>query len=898
MLERYLCIRHDERKKVLLFFLVSFAWSIAASFGVVLSDALLIKFAGAQSLPLSFTIAAVGMLLFSGIFLYLYNRKEVSQIFKRWVFGAIVFYLVSFFFICTHVKNPYFFIFFKAISYIIQIGFYSCFWSFVDQYFALQNAKRLFGIFYSAIFLGTAVAGAVVTFSNNSSTIYLILALIVLSLSCCSFLITYIQNKMSKLPDDFQEFVVTKTSPRELIKYIVNSPFTLLLLSFCIMLQILLVITEYEYLFGLQLLFGSHSGNDLTQFLGRLYLFGSLFNIFFGVFIYGRLIKKAGLNNVILIVPLFFTSLFCGWYVSSHLIFSVMGFIAVEGVLTLVEDNNFTLLLNAVPLKVKNKIRIISESLIEPIGILISSLLMMLFQSKSKTLGLCLSLLFLVVGLLLRAYYTKGIFYNLVSHLFNFQSDSHTIKKPVSKKDYHQSKSEFIHQFLGLKSNEQFFLVECALKFNDTPFLETLLNKISKLSDSIKVQVMDALCDYPQTISDNFLPLMNQWAKKSPELHNHLIFHKAKMGLIDLSHFQEDTPNLHYKVSKYLLTLKKNSNSLASKEVFAEMLASSSEEEITLAVESLRFLPDHTFTSKLIELLLSKQNLRHVLLKTLVASLQSVDAPFLSTLLIELENEKHIPYRKLLLTCISKVLNEQNFETVLLHSAHWKIFERKELLNIALKLKFSIESTLISSLENKSYPDKTRLLSGQILAKLNRKLLKISFERLFNYEIRRAYLYYYHFITIQKSYPYTNLDLLQQALKNTYDSILDFIIQIQAHIQNFERGEYLAQSIHSSNPKTMSHAIETLQKICPSKLYKKLQPLVEPGHEDSFFKAYHKKELPILSLDGLLDLLENSSSNVNRMIVFFLKNRLNIKGPKSDAFRDSNFLLNKEVQTQ
>ncbi len=881
MLERLFCIRPSEKKNVLFFSLLAFAWSISVSFGVAYSDILLIESVGSQSLPFAFIITSFGLFAFSGILLYFYNRRSIHQIYYLWAGISAALYFLAFVALSLGINSKMFFIFFKAFCYIIQIGFYSCYWTFIDQYFELQNAKRLFGIFYSAIFLGTAVSGAVMTFFTSSvQSPWIVLAITVFPIVCSGLIVRLINKDLKKLPDDFEQFVVIKTRTKDLVKSIVTSPFTLLLLLFCVLLQILLVITEYEYMFNLQSIFVHSSDKGLTEFLGELYFFGGIFNILFGFFIYGRLIKKAGLHNALLLVPVFFTSLFFGWAFSNHIFLTVMGFIAVEGVLTLVEDNNFTLLLNAVPLKLKSKIRIISESLIEPLGILLSSGLILLFQQHSKVLGLCLSLLMLGVGLLMRAYYTKGIFYNLVSHLINFQKPKHSWETQVERKDYQRSKQKFLQQFLSLKTREQLFIFECGLRFNDRRFLHILMGKITKLPSSVKLLFLEILDDHPNDVSKQFQPYFQYWIKKDPSLYKFLIFHLAKMDLIARDQIL-DTQCPYSRASMALIQSGANS-SVDSEQLLQAMLMSDDETENKVAIEAVRFSKIGNYTPTLMDLLEKKPLLRESILKTLSTTLDQRNKHLLPVFLSELESENQRSTRYLLVDCIEKTLDHSNLKTVLLQTINWKEPEKRDLERTILNMSIESIPILVDVLECDAYPDKTRLFSGQILAKLDKKMLKSSFDKICSQEIKKAYLYHYHYITIQKSYPFSILNLLEQALNHSLNSILDFIIQMQAHIQDFEQGEILTQSIHSSNPKTYSQAQETLQKMCSRKVYTQIRPLVEESHEKEFFKSYHELKLPVLSLEKLLDLLEKSSSKVNRMIVFSLKDRLNIPLPAQE----------------
>lgn len=882
MLERFLCIRPNEKKHAFFFAFLGFAWSIATSSGVALSDALLVKHIGAESLPLTFAITAVGIFCSSGIFFFLYNRMNINQIFVKWIYVAIAFYLFYFSQVLLGSSSPVFFISFKALSYIAQLAFFSCFWTFVDQYFELQNAKRIFGLLYSAIFLGMAVSGAILSLYENFRGMVGMMTLVTGALVLSLFLIKHIQANFAKISDDHQEFVIAKTSGRDLFKSIVTSPFTILLLLFCIILQFLIVITEYEYMFSLEKILAGGSANGLTQFLGRLYFFGSLFNIFFGLFLYGRLIRNMGLNNVILIVPLFFCSLFFGWIFSVRIIFPIMGFLAVEGVLTLVEDNNFNLLLNAVPLRFKNKIRVVCESVIEPCGILMSSLLMIFFKEHSKTMGLAVSIIFLVVTLMMRAYYTKGIFYNLISHLINFNHKKPLWTNKISKKDYLESRPGFTQQFVTLKENEQLFLVECALRFNDLKYLETLLGKMTKFADPIKLKVINIIEEYPSSVTARFLPYFQFWAKQSEEFKEHFYFHLAKMEMLEqelaVANSQSKKP---YLKAASLLTLCRQPDAtlenFVPKHALIKMLISRNLEENRLAAEAILYNYDPDFKPLLIKLLRNRPEIRLPILKTLARSLTTTDRDLLAPLLSLLEQQSCPDVRLMLVKAIERIVDHENVTTVMAASQFWSSSEKRHFMEAAFDMENQVIYTLEEILISPSYSDKMRLMAGQILSGMSPKLLKTCFQRILQDEIQKAYLYFYHFITIQKSYPYTNLHLLELALKNSYDSILDFIIQIQSLTQKFDKGEYLAQSLHSSHPKTYSHAIETLQKMCATKIYKQIQPLIEKGHEKEFFKYYHTHKFPILSLEELLDHLERSSSPVNRMIVLSLKNRLNIQ---------------------
>ncbi len=81
----------------------------------------------------------------------------------------------------------------------------------------------------------------------------------------------------------------------------------------------------------------------------------------------------------------------------------------------------FNLLLNAVPNKLKYKIRVIIESFFEPVGMLTSALLLSFFQGHSKLLGLILAVCALGIATGLSANYLKALFFNLADNAIRFQ---------------------------------------------------------------------------------------------------------------------------------------------------------------------------------------------------------------------------------------------------------------------------------------------------------------------------------------------------------------------------------------------------------------------------------------------------------------------------------------------
>ena len=230
-----------------------------------------------------------------------------------------------------------------------------------------------------------------------------LIVLIILLLAVTYFWVVRIAKKMPVIAheDSEQEGQIYEQGNhfKYLIKSILASPFTLLLMTSNFLIYLLLVITEYNYMYTFENYFASQPDSNagggteasLTLFLGKCLASVSVCNLIFGLFIYSRMVRRFGIGSLLMITPILLIISFTGWSVSASLVFPLIGFFVVEGTLYVIDDNNFNLLLNAVPAKLKYKIRVMIESFFEPIGMLTSAMLLSFFQGQSKLLGLVLA---------------------------------------------------------------------------------------------------------------------------------------------------------------------------------------------------------------------------------------------------------------------------------------------------------------------------------------------------------------------------------------------------------------------------------------------------------------------------------------------------------------------------
>jgi hypothetical protein len=188
---------------------------------------------------------------------------------------------------------------------------------------------------------------------------------------------------------------------------IFSSRYTLLVVMGNFMAIFMWVVTEYNYMSTFELKFAGGSEAQLTEFLGECISIVSIVNVIFGVFMYAHLVRKFGVETVILLTPLMYLFMFSGWLYFDLFLFPMMGYFIVEGSAEIIDNSNFSLLIRGIPSHLKPTLRVLINSIFEPMGMLTSGVILSLVSFDSRFLGLTIACLALTGALLLRSHHVK-----------------------------------------------------------------------------------------------------------------------------------------------------------------------------------------------------------------------------------------------------------------------------------------------------------------------------------------------------------------------------------------------------------------------------------------------------------------------------------------------------------
>jgi hypothetical protein len=876
-----------EGHKAFLFILLALFWGIGG-FGLqILSEGVFVENLGSGWLPLSYFVVALCLCTVSALMIRALKLWTINRLFQTLALTWAVLYLIFFSIYTFTTPTPLFWFGLKALGWMAPVSMNVAFWSLGDHYFDLQDGKRFFALFNAIVFTGDFLGAAIVSFGLQ----YFSLSTILLFFSCCLFacfpLTIWISRKASPLLEEGVESpqAVSKTTWREGVSILWNSPFTLSLLGTYLFMQVIAVNCEYHYMSCFERVFATKGEHQLTEFIGFCNIWISMGNMLLSLLIYSRMVQKVGLNNLVIVAPLSFLMLFTVWlYAPFALPLAICGAVAREGVLYVFDDNNLNILVSAVPHKIRNQIRIGLESFFEPIGMLLTSLLLFALPHAELKAGLLFTLIVLPVSFLLRLYYPKALFENLAAGAIQFG-------KKVS--DWFPSREKREVEFLLLaylkKGNEkcQLLAIKYLLQFDNKRLLIPVLHHLDLLSLMGKLDALELLFESPFAKHPKTLEKLERWRKTYPHEPIQLaIFHYlARLGLIRPEKIGGDLDAEEIsKRSIAILAMKTSpfaaqfpTYSKKANEKLEELLEAPSLEEVLVGLSILGHMPDAKTMEYLIRFLkVPSKEVARVSARALAQVASKEFSSYAVEVSKQLASCQDPKTRHYILNALEKLGNPAIAHTLLMSSLHFFPSEKLLVERIVTSYGVEIVPTLIHFLENSQIHERCRLLAGKILAKLRPGVLKKRLHTVINKEVKRALFYYYHAQTIKQQLPDNESAIIENALISGYHSTVDFMIQLIGAASNMEASEVLSMSLWSENKKTAAQALEAIEKLTPPKLFVLIEPLLKSGRGHKRWLFFLKLGGTPLSLEELLDKMSSSPSPTDQIVAVGMKAKLGI----------------------
>lgn len=891
VLYRIFNVQKGEEFQAFLFTLLAYIWAISVFAAYKYADALFLHYLGPEFLPHVYTAIAILLVLLSLLIvvaLRYYNPDKILMVVLG-VFSAFYFFCFA---ISTGASLSHSLLFWfslKAIGYSLYIVINTCFWMFVDQYYHIQDAKRLFTLFGTAVFLGDVTTGALMNFEVLSlSMLFLFIAIPCLFAIGLSY---YISRKCSVVVDDSSIDSDPHTENQTLLtllKAIFTSPFTLLLLGFNFFMQLSEVLNEYNNYTAFTLHFGSEEIADvtsgvkapLTVFLGKLVWLTGVFKIIVGLFVYSRLAKRYGINNLVVFSPFVLILTYAGWVSHEWLIFPLVCYFVNEGTVYVIDDNNFSLLLTGVPTKVKYKVRIIIESFFEPIAMIVSAALLYAFGHQAKFVSLILSIGWFSVALGLRRSYLRALIINLWDNTLHI---GRTAKQWYGKmKD--KQKQKVLHRLLAIlrygDQRAEEFAIDGVLAFDHRPSLPKLLSMLDDCSPKTKFYFVDAVEETSLADDDRVSTALKTWleTEEDPKLAHKIRFFLASYGKLDPSQVMND---LHSedpeKFAPAIIALRNDPSTKGlAAERLKQLLDSNHDEEICLGLSILGCDDSTEGVDRLVPFLdHPSPEVFRTASRALSLVIDKRSASYSEQLIDCLARSNDYRFRLNCLDALAKIVEPSQAAEVISATSHFRARERRKIEEMIVGLGKSTVNELLSIVTDQEVHHRSRMLAARILGELDLAALHSELNRVIENELERAWFYLNHYYNLEDSRQGIDLKTLSQTLKSGYEAALDFIIDLLGVAGSLEDTDLISKSLKSSSSKIRAAAIEALEKSSTAHHFRAVLPLAN----DSTIKEkleYHNQEP--LELYSLLEALVNSPSQADQIVAATLLYQLDLPG--------------------
>lgn len=368
-LQQLLRIEPGEGRKVAQFATLALLLQAGLSFGSAAADSLFLVNVGADKLPHIYLIMPAIMMFYIPAYSYLLGRWGIARVFDL-TLGILVAGGIGLWALFTQAgdTSPIWLCYMaKLYSSLWYVGTYSLFWNFIDSYFDLRDAKRLFALFAAGSAVGAIVGGSLVGPLSSAYGVSPLFLLWSVSAGLCWPLGIWTRRTTVAYDteeDDRDDGVGASKSMRA-VGHLFRSPYAVILTLLLFATLVTATLCEFQYL-GV---FASGLDEaELAGLLGRLTAIVNVLNLGITLFFFNRLVARFGVPNVAFIQPIAYTLVFTWLLLDRGFLSAAGGFIAYQGIMTAIDYNNVNLLFSGLPAENRKQIRTFIEGIGEPLA--------------------------------------------------------------------------------------------------------------------------------------------------------------------------------------------------------------------------------------------------------------------------------------------------------------------------------------------------------------------------------------------------------------------------------------------------------------------------------------------------------------------------------------------------
>lgn len=853
---RFFKVLPDEGSKVLSFALLAGLLQMGVAIGMVAADSMFLSRLGVDQLPLVFIAMPLVMAIYAPIYSALVSWLGSSGLFKLTlallVLGGALIGLGT-----EQFGETRAFLFAaKIYAGLWFIALYTLFWNLADDYFSIQDGKRLYGLISAGSSAGTMLGGLLVTtLAGIVPTGRLFLLWAALALMTGPFLLwmlaRYQRIDQDDAPDGGPGSMLQ--SLRDLARALAGSRFAILIALICFAMVALTSLLEY---LSMGVFAEARSAADLAQLLGGLHALAGAVTLLINLFLFNRLIGWIGVGATALVVPGAYLAIFILFFLAPGMPAAVVAFFAFQSLFVAIEYNNINLLYNALPNQTKRQLRTFVEAFAEPLATATAGVL--LFQATGVVetgsfalAGLIGATLAVGIALWIRRGYVRSLSVNLRADWLDFAHP-----RQLWLAQWTPADAVRLRELAGRgERTERLLAVDLLWQLGDAdarPALRAFLTDASVAEvEQLRPAIAGLLLDQDtHALAETLLWLESEAAPQNPDVLEAF----TALGAFPVRQFSRwqhsSDPSHRAAIAAARWHGSKLQDSEAALKQIRELLSGDATAR-RMGVRALGDFREARFAPEILGFLEDRDSATRLEAFRALAKIASPVTPQIVPALLPWLRGASDEERLIVLDIARQVGDASSVGDLLWSAEHFSSAENRRLESLLFEMGLKCIPHLIEVAREAAAPFHARSLAVRGLARLSLPQLLLIVDDLLDQELSRAdHALDAHQALRALAELTPGHAVLVRHYRDAVAEGLVFVLELLSLIGKLPDFEMIRAMLSFANARDRANAIETIEQSCSRALFARIQRLIQSTVHDSGLVATQSQSR--LSADALL----------------------------------------------
>jgi ATP/ADP translocase/HEAT repeat protein len=838
-LRQFLRLQPGESRPLLYFALLGALLQGGLAIGISTADSLFLARVGVARLPVIYLLTPLVMLAYIPVYSLLITRlgiERVLQLTLAILTGGGILFAGAFLLFGEHAIPAPFYYLAKLYTALWWIALYTLYWNFVDNYFDILEAKRLYALLSGACAAGAGAGGlAVAGLSRFLPIGQLFLAWAALALLALPVVLLILRRCQSLEDVDGAEDAGRRglrRETREMVQIVRQSRYAVLLTAVLFATLLVTAVCEFQYM---TVFSTNRTEQELAGIFGRLYAGVNVVNVAFNLFFFNRLVARLGVRNTALIQPVAYVAVFLGFLVDDGMVPALLGFLAYQGLLVTVDYNNVNFLINALPAGAKKQARTFIEGLCEPAATALAGLFLLLFArnlgpGNLSLIGLGVAVIALILVLVLRGEYLRAMITNLRRGWLDFS-------RPLSviMRQHPAGEIAWLADTARRGRPEEALLAIRLLWLSDRHLAADCLLDFIASPDEGRCRAAQPLI--AQMLADDDHEMIRRllaWLNRHEEpLCATMLEELGQRGLVASPDLKANLHGGHparirAASAATLFRSWKVEEGLAALQTLHRLLRGSPEER-RAAVRALGHCGQPRYAHFLVPLLHSVDAADRREALDAITRLASRESTRLLPAILQATRDGSSDERSLALRALRKIGDPDCIASLLDACTAFSPRELREAEGVLLVIDQRGVPAVVSYLLDSSHPYQGRGLAARALARISFAQFEAVYPGLIDEEITRAYRFHTRHarLLVRVGAATPGREVLRRFYGDLPETVIDFVLELLGLGGRLPDFESVTASLRSPSAKDRADAIETIEQSCHRAVFLRLLPLLD-----------------------------------------------------------------------